>query len=198
MRRAVERHRLVAFATGLAKTLDVGVSGFSVFFGRVALPLIIICGMGTVVGRHLRIGPSAELKELESILFFAILMLSFGYAYLRNAHVRIDIVSQHVPVRTRAAIELLGCVAVVFPFCLVLMWDGGESAWRSFAQGERLAIGDWPLQWLVRLAVPLGALLLLAAAVAISARCLLLLLASRGPGATGERVPTPFDHESAP
>src|SRR3990172_2464661 len=32
MRRAVERHRLVAFATGLAKTLDVGVSGFSVFF----------------------------------------------------------------------------------------------------------------------------------------------------------------------
>jgi len=189
---------MMRFATWLADALDAGVSRFSLLVGRVALPLMIVCGLGVVLGRHLRIGPSGELKELESILFFVVLMISFGYAYLRNAHVRIDIVSQHVPVRARAAIELLGCVAVVFPFCLVLMWDGGESAWRSFAQGERLAIGDWPLQWLVRLAVPLGALLLLAAAIAISARCLLLLLASRTSGATGERVPTPFDHESAP
>jgi len=85
-------------------------------------------------------------------------------------------------------------VAVVFPFCAVLIWDGAESAWRSFVQGERLSIGDWPLQWLVRLAVPLGVLLLFAAAIVISARCL-VLLASREAEVTGERVPTPFDEE---
>ncbi|MGH8676232.1 MAG: hypothetical protein ACREVG_18235, partial [Burkholderiales bacterium] len=69
-----------------------------------------------------------------------------------------------------------GCVAVLMPICGVLMWDGGEAAWRSFLQAERLALGDLPLQWLVRLAVPAGALLLLAAAVCIGARSLGTLL----------------------
>ena len=175
----MERGRALAFATRLATTLDRGVSRFSILFSRIALPLIVICGAGLALGRHLRIGPTAELKELESILFFALVMFSFGYAYLRDAHVRIELVSQRLPGRVRAAVELVGCAAVIFPFCAVLMWYGGESAWRSFVQGEQLAIGDWPLQWLVRLAVPLGSLLLLAASIAVSARRLHSLVAPR-------------------
>jgi hypothetical protein len=54
----------------------------------------------------------------------------------------------------------------------VLIWYGGDAAWRSFQQSERLAASDLPLQWLVRLAVPACALLLLAAALCVCARCL--------------------------
>ena len=173
----MERRSALALAAHLADALDRVVSRTAVLLSRVALPLMIACGAGLVIGRHLRLGPTADLKELESVLFFGLVMLSFGYAYLRDAHVRIDLVSRRLPARTGAAIELAGCAIVLLPFCALLMWYGGDSAWRSFAQGERLPFGDLPLQWVVRLMVPLGALGLAAASVAVSARCLRTLAA---------------------
>ena len=173
----MERRSALALAARLADALDRAVSRTAVLFSRIALPLMVACGAGLVIGRHLRLGPTADLKELESVLFFGLVMLSFGYAYLRDAHVRIDLVSRRLPARARAAIELAGCAVVLLPFCAVLVWYGGESAWRSFIQGERLPFGDLPLQWVVRLMVPLGALALAAASFAVSVRCLRALAA---------------------
>jgi TRAP-type mannitol/chloroaromatic compound transport system permease small subunit len=166
----------------LADCLDRAVSGLSLLFGRVALPLIVALGTGQVLGRHLRIGVASDLKELESVLFLGLVMLSIGYAYLRDAHVRVDLASRRFPARLRAAIEIAGCVGVLIPFCCVLLWYGGDAAWRSFLQGERLPVGDLPLQWLVRMAVPLGGLLLLAAGAAVALRCLPILAADRAAG----------------
>jgi TRAP-type mannitol/chloroaromatic compound transport system permease small subunit len=171
----MERRSALALAARLARALDRGVSRIAVLFSHVALPLMIACGAGLVIGRHLRLGPTADLKELESVLFFALVMLSFGYAYLRDAHVRIDLVSRRLPARTRAAIELAGCAMVLLPFCALLVWYGGESAWQSFIQGERFPVGDLPLQWVVRLMVPIGALILAAASFAVSVRSLCVL-----------------------
>jgi len=173
----MKRRSALALVARLADMLDRIASRAAVLFSRVALPLMIACGAGSVIGRHLRLGPTADLKELESVLFFGLVMLSFGYAYLRDAHVRVDLVSRRLPARVRAAIELGACTVVVLPFCGLLVWYGGESAWRSFAQGERLAFGDLPLQWVVRLMVPLGALALAAASIAVSVRGLRALAA---------------------
>lgn len=165
-----------------ADRLDRAVSGLSLLFGRVALPLIGALGAGLVLGRHLRIGAASDLKDLESVLFLGLVMFSIGYAYLRDAHVRVDLASRRFPARLRAGIEIAGCLAVVAPFCCVLLWYGGDSAWRSFLQGERLPVGDLPLQWAVRMTVPLGALLLLAAAAAVALRSLPSLVADRAAG----------------
>lgn len=169
-------------AETFADCLDRAVSGLSLLWGRVVLPLIVALAAGLVLGRHLRIGAAADLKELESVLFLGLVMFSIGYAYLRDAHVRVDLASRRFPARMRAAIEIAGCVAVVIPFCCVLLWYGADSAWRSLLQGERLAGGELPLQWLVRMAVPLGGLLLLAASIAVTLRCLLTLAADRAAG----------------
>ena len=152
-------------------TLERAIAAVSLWIARIAIPLMVILGAWLVLGRHLRIGLDADAKEAVGLAFFLLLMGSFGYAYLSDAHVRVDSASRHFSARVRAAIELAGCIAVLLPICAVLMWYGSDAAWRSFQQAERLAVSDLPLQWLVRLAVPAGALLLLAAAFCVCARC---------------------------
>ena len=151
--------------------LERAVAAASLGLARIAIPLMVALGAWLVFGRHLRIGPDADLKEAIGLLFFLLVMGSFGYAYLRDAHVRVDTASRHFSARARAAIELAGCIAVLMPICALLVSYGGEAAWLSFQQGERLAVSELPLQWLVRLAVPGGALLLAAAAICVCARC---------------------------
>lgn len=153
-------------------TLERAIASISLWIARIAIPLMVLLGVWLVFGRHLRIGPDADAKEAIGLAFFLLLMGSFGYAYLRDSHVRVDSASRHLSARTRAAIELVGCAAILAPICAVLIWYGSDAAWRSFQQAERLAVSDLPLQWLVRLAVPGCALLLLAAALCVCARCI--------------------------
>ena len=152
--------------------LERAIASVSLWIARIAIPLMVVSGAWLVFGRHLRIGPDADAKEAISLAFFLLLMGSFGHAYLRDAHVRVDSASRHFSARTRAAIELAGCIAVLVPICAVLIWYGSDAAWRSFQQAERLAVSDLPLQWLVRLMVPAGALLLLGAALCVCSRCI--------------------------
>jgi TRAP-type mannitol/chloroaromatic compound transport system permease small subunit len=160
--------------------LERAIGAISLFIARLTIPLLVVLGAWLVPGRHLRFGPDADLKETIALAFFLLVMGSFGYAYLRDAHVRVDLASRLLSARARAAIELAGCVAVLLPICATLIWYGGDAAWRSFLQAERLAMSDLPLQWLVRLAVPAGALLLLAAALCVCARCVRTLFGERG------------------
>src|SRR5262245_4154911 len=151
--------------------LERAVAAISLGMARPAIPLMVALGAWLVLGRHLRIGPDADLREAIGLAFFFLVMGSFGYAYLRDAHVRVDTASRYFSARARAAIELVGCIAALMPICGVLIAYGGEAAWLSFQQGERLAVSELPLQWLVRLGVPAGALMLLAAALCVCARC---------------------------
>jgi len=155
--------------------LERAVAAISLWTARIAIPLMVVLGAWLVFGRHLRIGPDADAREAIGLAFFLLLMGSFGYAYLRDAHVRVDSASRHFSAWARAAIELVGCIAVIMPLCAMLIWHGGDAALRSLEQGERLTVSDLPLQWLVRLAVPGGALLLLGAAACVAARCLRVL-----------------------
>ncbi|HEV8094181.1 MAG TPA: TRAP transporter small permease subunit [Burkholderiales bacterium] len=162
--------------------LERAIAAVSLFIARLTIPLLVVLGAWLVPGRHLRFGPDADLKEMMALAFFVLVMGSFGYAYLSDAHVRVDLASRRMAARTRAVIELAGCVAVLMPICAILIWYGGDAAWRSYLQAEHLAMSDLPLQWLVRLAVPASALLLLAAAVCVCARCVRILLGERSAG----------------
>ncbi len=103
-------------------------------------------------------------------------MFSIGYAYLRDGHVRIDIVRERVSLRTRAWVELAGCVAILMPVCAVLIYHGADSAMTAFLGGERPeAFSGLPIQWVVKATVPAGTLLLLLSAICVAARNLLFL-----------------------
>lgn len=170
----------------LSRALDRWLSRLTLAFAWNALLLLISVTVLNVVGRQFYRGDWATLSELGSDLFFALVMLSFGYAYLRDGHVRIDLFRDRMPVRWVAWIELVGCLAILFPLSWFLIEYGVASAWLSLIQGERSsAVFDLPSQWVIKATVPLGFLLLLLSGVSVVIRNGLFLMGKQGAPAPG-------------
>jgi TRAP-type mannitol/chloroaromatic compound transport system permease small subunit len=164
-----------------SRILEHSVAGLALAFAWLALPLLILFTVLSVASRWFRVGETAALYELGGDLFFVLVMLSFGYAYLQDGHVRVDIFRGRLAPRVVASIELVGCLVIVTPLSLFLVDYGVDAAWAAFVRGERAsAFGDLPLQWLVKASLPLGFLGLLLAAVCVTVRNILFLLGTRG------------------
>src|SRR3546814_18917464 len=94
-------------------------------------------------------------------LFPGIFLVGAGYAFLRNAHVRIDFVSGRLSPRTRSAIDIVGILAVIVPLCGILIslsWPLLVNAWAS---GEMSPDAGGLIRWPVYYLVPIGMVLLL-------------------------------------
>ncbi|CUH58749.1 MULTISPECIES: TRAP transporter small permease subunit [Rhodobacterales] len=124
-----------------------------------------------IIGRQFFNTGSVALQELEWHIHGAIVMLGFGYAYTRNSHVRIDIVSQSFSDRTKMKLEIVGIVLLLTPFLLVILWYGVDFAHRSFVRGESSSGGlGLDHRWIIKSAVPLSALIALMGAWSVLIR----------------------------
>jgi TRAP-type mannitol/chloroaromatic compound transport system permease small subunit len=167
---------VLAGLSGLSRSADRWVTRISLACAWFTIAALIAVTTLDVAIRQIAHVGSDKLKEIESSLFLALVMFSIGYAYLRDGHVRIDIVRERVSLRTRAWVELAGCVAILMPVCAVLIYHGADSALTAFLGGERPeAFSGLPIQWVVKATVPAGTLLLLLAAICVAARNLLFL-----------------------
>lgn len=160
-------------AARLLESVSVRIGGAVAILG---IPLMILAAALEPVARWVGWRADLPFSEASSAAFLAATMASFGYAYAAGAHVRLDIVSRRFPPRVAAAIELAGALGVVLPLCALIVVNGVDSAWRSFLQGERWADTALAVQWFVRLWVPLGFALLMAAALAAALRALPALI----------------------
>ncbi|MEZ5936233.1 MAG: TRAP transporter small permease subunit [Alphaproteobacteria bacterium] len=128
------------------------------------LPMLVLVAIFDITTRRfLQLG-STPAQELEWHFFFAGVTFALGYAYLKDKHVRIDILRERLSPRTRLWIERTFLLTIMIPFALVIIWFGGRMTWLSYAQGEgsRAALG-LPYRWLVKATLPIGAFLLLLA-----------------------------------
>lgn len=161
--------------------LGDGLARIAIAAGRIGswacVPLVAFV-IVDVISRRFFLTGSTMLQELEWHFHALLFLLCLGYAYIRDAHVRIDLVREHMGERSRHLLELVGFVAILLPFCAIMTWYGVDMAWRSFQQGEGSPNpGGLPNWWLIKAAVPLGLLLLLVSGAAIAIRKYLLLFA---------------------
>ena len=143
------------------------------------LGLLVLTGViiYDVVGRRYFATGSFKLQELEWHLHGAIAVLAFGYAYTRDAHVRIDILARRIPSRARLWMEVGAIALFLVPFMLLLAWYGSDFAWRSFERGEGSPGGiGLPHRWIIKAAIPVSAVLTLMGGVSVALRCLAALL----------------------
>lgn len=129
-----------------------------------------------IVGRQFYNTGSVALQELEWHLHGAIAMLGFGYAYTRNAHVRIDILHASFADRVKLRLEIIGIAFLLTPFLIAVLWYGFEFAHRSFERGEGSRGGlGLDHRWIIKSAVPVSALLALCGAWSVLLRCIATL-----------------------
>lgn len=132
--------------------------------------LLVFVVIFDVVTRHFGVAKpfglnSTQVQESEYWLHAILFSLVIAYAYTDQAHVRIDIVRDHLKLRWQYVIEIFGIVCFLIPFCLVAICYHFPYVIASYQEHERSKsfIGLSHLWILKSFLLALFALLLLAA-----------------------------------
>lgn len=144
---------------------------FSRISAYIFLPALMSVAIFDIIGRKFANVGSTPLQELQWHFFFAAVMLSVAYTYLADGHVRIDVLRNRFSPKLRAWVEILGCLFGLAPLAILLIWAGGDQAWRAFQSGERSAAAlGLEHRWIIKSVVPLAGLLLMIAAARVIGR----------------------------
>lgn len=138
--------------------------------------LLVLAQFAVVVLRYAFGSSFTWMQEAVIYAHAALFMLAIGYAYLLDAHVRVDFFYGRWSERGKAWMDLAGVLLCALPFCWLLVWAGWGYVAASFRMGEGpMQMGGLPLlPWLKALIVAMAGLLALqSASVAIRALAVL-------------------------
>jgi len=128
------------------------------------LAAVLISAGNAIVRKAFNVGSNAFL-EIQWYLFAAVFMLGVGYVMLKNAHVRIDFISNRLSKRTNAIIDAIGIVVFTIPLAIIMIDLGWPLFQQAFVSGEMSQNAGGLIRWPVLMLLPLGFAILLAQAV---------------------------------
>jgi TRAP-type mannitol/chloroaromatic compound transport system permease small subunit len=157
---------------GLLKLSEVidRILGFIGRMGAWTGLMLVFVVMYDVVTRYLGVSRgfglnATQLQESEYWLHTILFCLVIGWAYTKQAHVRIDLLRDRLGHRTRYLIEILGCLLLLIPFSLMTFYFNLNYAQASFQEHEisKSVIGLTHV-WILKSFLPAMFVLLLLAA----------------------------------
>ncbi len=139
------------------------IDSISRFFGRLIIWLVLaatLISAANAISRKLfNIGSNAFL-EIQWYLFAAVFLLGAGYTFLKDAHVRVDVVANRLSMSTRILIDILGILVFLLPLC----WFMSVFSWpilvQAYQSGEVSSNSGGLIRWPVYALVPAGFTLL--------------------------------------
>ena len=162
-----------------SRTIDRAIGAIASAAGWLFLALTAVILVDVVTrkfGYQLPDFGSTRLQELEGHVHAALFALWLGFAYIRNAHVRVDIALARASPRTLALFELAGCALFALPFSLIAAYFAVDYAWVSFVQNEAsVSASGLPYLFLPKMALALGVLLLVLAVLSVMLRTVVFL-----------------------
>ena len=159
--------------------LDALFNNTIILIGRLAawtsICLIVVILFDVVTRRFLVLG-STKLQELEWHIHAVLFMLCLGYAYLKDSHVRIDLLRERLSRRKQLWIELIGCLLFLIPYSFLVIFYGVDWWHRSFAMNESApSATGLPYRWIIKAVLPIGFLLLFASGIGTAFRKIIQL-----------------------
>ena len=146
---------ITAFMNGVTKLNDV--------IGRMVAYLVVPIFAFLILEVFLRYmfnSPTVWTNELTQMLFGVYAVLSGGYLLAHRGHVNVDLFHSQLKPRARAVVDILGSI-IFFIFILALLYFGYEMAHESVSSWETSYSAWNPPIWPIKVAIPVGATLLL-------------------------------------
>jgi TRAP-type mannitol/chloroaromatic compound transport system permease small subunit len=136
-----------------------------------------IGGLQVVLVEHFgRPFESTVLQELEWHFHTALFTLVLGYSYVRNRHVRVDLIREKLTFRTQAWIEFLGVSLFMIPYCLIVGYFALTFAWDSLLLMEKSAstVG-LSYRWVIKSVLVFGMFVAFVSGVAVWLQAVIVL-----------------------
>lgn len=127
-----------------------------------------------VIARYVFNSPTNWAHESMFLMFGMQYLLAGGFALREDAHVRVDVVYLLFSDRLKVLVDVITSV-FFFIFAGALLWTGWTFFSDSYAVSE-VSFTEWAIQyWPIKLALPLGAALLVLQGIAKLAKDIVLL-----------------------
>lgn len=128
------------------------------------LALSLVVGF-EVTARYVFKHPTIWASETSAMIFGVYIIIGGAYTLQLGSHANMDLVYGCFTPRGRALLDIVTFWVFAF-FCVVLIWTGGETSWRSFVTLEHSSSIWNPPVYPIRAILPLGAFLLLLQGIA--------------------------------
>ncbi|MBW8313405.1 MAG: TRAP transporter small permease subunit [Thiobacillus sp.] len=145
----------MSFLLQISRLIDA-ISGL---IGKLAMWLILaatLISAGNAIIRKVFGTSSNAWLEIQWYLFAAVFMLGGGYAFLRNAHVRIDFISSKFSARGRNWVDIFGILVFLFPLCYMMATLGWPLFINALESGEMSSNAGGLIRWPVYALIPVG------------------------------------------
>jgi len=115
-------------------------SGQLVKFLAMAL-IIVLCY--EVISRYVFNSPTIWVLETSKMLMGTFAVVGWGYTYLYEGHVRVDVFYSRFSRGVKAWINVIGSIIFLFPICAILISSGIKWTMFSWKVGEKMVESSW-------------------------------------------------------
>jgi len=154
--------------------LSRGIDAISLWVGKATMwitLIVVIISAGNAVVRKVFNTSSNAWLEVQWYMFGAIFLLAAGYTLLRNEHVRVDVLAAKLPQRKQVYIEIFGVLFFLLPAAIMIMWLSWPMFMDSYLTNEQSSNSGGLVRWPVKLLIPVGFALLVAAGISHLIKC---------------------------
>jgi TRAP-type mannitol/chloroaromatic compound transport system permease small subunit len=134
-----------------------GFSSFMVILGRSAIALLVIAMLYEVLARYVFDAPTLWAFDISYMLNGSIFILGAAYALKQDAHVRIDFLSQKLPLRVQQIQNGILYILIMAPIFGMFTYISGSKTLKAFLTGELESVSPWaPVVWPFYFVIALG------------------------------------------
>ncbi len=125
------------------------------------IALLIVIILFQVVLRYMFHKSFVALEEVQWHLYAVVVLLSVSYSYVKDSHIRLDIMHSQFSKSIKEKIEITGIILLLWPIIFVFFMHSLEFVAESFQLGERSdAPMGLPYRWAIKSVIPIAFFLL--------------------------------------
>ena len=118
----------------LSKTVNGLIERVGYFFSWLWIATVIVI-LISVISRYAFAQGSVMLEEIQWHMAGAAWLIGLSYTFVKDSHVRVDVLHERFSAITRTWIEILGICFLFLPFMFITLWELIPYSLSSFQQG---------------------------------------------------------------